>query len=617
MKNLNRVFLVGGLLTFCGMGVRAESITNIVVTANRVGNPVELVPAAVTVLDEKAVAESGALTADSLFRSLPGMDLQGSGLPGQPVRLNMRGMTSGYQSQRVLVLKDGRRLNDPFQGNVEFGLLPLYGVGRVEVVRGPASALYGSNAEGGVIQLFSRHATPGNPYGVVAAGFGEFNTREYRLEYGDATERMDYGVALGHQATDGYLDNVDGSDQDWTAMSADGNVGFSLGDAGTLRLYAGAYDGEGRDASSDRESRKDYQSAEYKWADAGAADSAFEARAYRNSDDETYNWFHPGTGQYDMQTLGGAAQYSRWANAWNRLTVGTEWLQDSVDIDESGNRIDKSTDNAAVYAQDEIELGAWRFTAGLRMDYASDYHAFWSPRLGALYQVNEACELYASVNRAHLAPSLSDRYVKAVYQGMEFVGNPELDPETLTAYETGIRVRPDANVFLQLTGFYQDLEDSFDYLMEADGVFRISNATRSSIYGGEAELRWLLPRGFSAYATLCHTEGEYDEFSMPGVEGNRIAFLAPWKSTAGLEYRTGAGSVHGLHVRYSDSRYGDAQNEVELDEAVVADWRSRVAVRKNVFLTLRVRNLLDEDYMELPGVEQPGRWTMVGFEVAL
>ncbi len=606
-----------GILVLSGMILHAAPVTNIVVTASRVAQPIELIPAFATVMDDAAIADSGAMTLDGVFRDLVGMDLQGSGLPGQPVRLNMRGMTSGYQSQRVLVLMDGRRLNDPYQGNVEFGMLPVYGVERVEIVRGPASALYGSNAEGGVIQLFSRHATPGKPYGLIAAAFGDFNTQEYRLEQGAASGRLDYGVALGHQVTGGYLKNEDGSKQDWSAVSGDGNLGIDLGSGSTLRLYTGAYDGYGTDAGSERKTHRNYQSAEYRWSDPRGTAPELVAHAYRNGDNERYEWFGSGVGRYDMQTLGSDAQLSLWANDWNHLTGGGEWREDSVDIHEVAGRIDKSTDNGAAFVQDEIDVGDWRFTAGLRFDYASDYNGFWSPRLAALYRVSDDFEVYASVNQAHLAPSLSDRYVTVEFMGLEFVGNPNLDPETVTSYEAGFRARPDKAVFIQLSAFYEDLEDSFDFLMAPDGVFRNYNATRSTIYGSEGEVRWTMSHGFSSYATLCYTEGTYDKFSMPETEGNQIAFLAPWKASAGVEYRTVAGSVHGLHARYTDDRYADAQNEVKLHEATVIDWRSRVAIYRNLFLTLRIQNLLDKDYMELPGVEQPGRWTMIGFEIPM
>lgn len=606
-----------GILALSGMSLYAVPVTNILVTANRMARPIEVIPASATVVDAAGIAGSGAMTVDGVLRNQVGMDLQGSGLPGQPVRLNMRGLTSGYQSQRVLVLMDGRRLNDPYQGNVEFGLLPAYGIERIEIVRGPASALYGSNAEGGVIQLFSRHATPGNPYGLISAAFGDFNTQDYRLEQGGASGRVDYGVALSHQVTDGYLKNEEGARQDWSAVSGDGNLGIDLGAGGSIRLYTGAYEGGGTDATSERETHRNYQSAEYRFSDPRDVAPEFVARAFRNGHTDVYDWFYPGKGRYDMQTLGSEVQLSLWANAWNRITGGGEWREDSVDIHEVADRIDKSSDNSAAFIQDEIEVGDWRFTAGLRYDYAADYDGFWSPRLGALYRVNDDVELYASVNQSHQAPSLSDRYVKVVFMGLEFIGNPDLDPETITAYEAGFRARPVESVAIQVSAYYQDLKDSFDFLMAPDGKFRNYNATRSTIYGSEAEARWTMPHGFSSYATLSYTEGTYDEFSDPEVEGNQIAYLAPWKAGAGLDYGTVAGSTHGLQVRYTDARYADAQNDVKLGAAAVLDWRSRVAVCKNLFLTLRVQNLLDREYKEFPRVEQPGRWTLVGFEIPM
>ncbi len=610
-------FAFAGILLSSGMKLQATPSHSILVTASRVARPIETIPALVNVVEREAIRDSGAMTVEGVFRGLGGIDLQGSGLPGQMTRLNLRGLTSGYQSQRVLVLVDGRRINDPYQGNVEFSHLPVSGLERIELVRGPGSALYGSNAEGGVIQLFTRRAEAGSPYGLIAAAFGDYHTQDYRLEQGAAAGRLDYGVSLGSQQTEGYQKTKQGWRQDWRAHYADAQLGVALGEAGALRFYAGGYAGEGRDASSDRETRRDYQTAEYRWAGDGAAAPELSARMWRNGQRDEYDWFYPGKGIYDLQGLGAEALYSRWANAWNQVTGGAEWRQDDVDIDEVADSVDEQSDNLAVFLQNEMEAGDWRFTLGLRFDHAEDYGGFWSPRAGAVWQVTPEFDLFASVNQAHMAPSLSDRYVKVVYQGVAFIGNPDLDPETLTAYELGFRLRPTETLSVQVAGYYQDLNDSFDFVLTPDGTFRNYNATRSAIYGGEAEARWTMPRGFSSYAALSYTEGTYDKFWMPGVDGNRIAYLAPWKASAGLDYRTAAGSTHGVQVRYTDDRYADAQNSVTIDEAVVADWHSRVRLCDRLFFTLRVRNLFDTGYEELPGVEQPGRWTMVGIEVPL
>jgi len=585
----------------------------ILVTADRVARPIESIPASVEVLERDRIEQVGVLSADSLFRGLAGVDLQGSGLPGQMTRLNLRGLTSGYQSQRVLVLVDGRRVNDPYQGNVEFSLLPVSGLERVELVRGPASATYGSNAEGGVIQFFTRRAEPDRPYAFLSAAAGEHRTQEYRLEQGAAAGRWDYGLALGYHRTDGYLETESGQPQDWEAAFGDVQAGLSLGDAGAIRLFSGLYAGQGRDASSDRQSDRNYQAAEYRLK--GGSEASMTARLWRNAQRDVYDWFYPGKGRYDLLGLGGEVSGSRWVTAWSQVSVGVEWRRDEVSIDEVADVIDRHSDNAALFVQEAIEAGDWRFSLGLRFDHAEDYGGFWSPRLGVVWQARDGLELFASLHQAHMAPSLSDRYVKVVYQGMAFIGNPDLDPETVTAYEAGLRARLAEAVTVQVTAYYQDLRDAFDFVMTGPGEFRNDNATRSTVYGGEGELRWRLPGGFSTFAALSWTEGAYDRFWIPGVDGNRIPFLAPWKGSAGLEYRTAAGSVHGLDLRYADARYADAQNQVRIDAALVADWRSRVRLHDRLYATLRVRNLFDERYEELPGVPQPGRWMMVGLEV--
>ena len=104
-----------------------------VVTPTRTENATRDVPASITVIDRQAIELSGAVTVDELFRTVLGAELQGSGVPGSPVKLSFRGLTAGYQTKRVLVLIDGRRANEQYQGNVEFATIPADTVQRIQI----------------------------------------------------------------------------------------------------------------------------------------------------------------------------------------------------------------------------------------------------------------------------------------------------------------------------------------------------------------------------------------------------------------------------------------------------------------------------------------------------
>jgi outer membrane receptor protein involved in Fe transport len=257
-------------------------------------------------------------------------------------------------------------------------------------------------------------------------------------------------------------------------------------------------------------------------------------------------------------------------------------------------------------------------TAGLRNDYSEDYDAEWSPRLGLVCKPSAETEIYASFNQAHRAPSLSDRFVKVEYNGLLFEGNPNLKPETLTAFEIGGRRRFGNRVTTEAAAFHNHLKDMFDYILGSDGVFQNQNITAVTTYGAEAAVSWQITQATSAFLNYTHTEGIYDEFpSDPQAEGNRLAYLAADKATFGLQYTANKGLSSGLECRYVGPRHGDPQNTSpnRMDSYVVADWHGRVPVGHNAFLTLRLDNIFDTAYQDYPGQDQPGRNFMIGAEM--
>lgn len=611
----------GGTNTPAPATAGAAGSIEILVTATRTENPVADVPASVQVIDPAAVREAHAVTVNDLLRKAAGVDLQGGAAPGEAVKVNLRGMTTGYQSERVLVLMDGRRINDQFQGNVEFALLPADNVERIEILRGPASALYGSNAEGGVINIITKKGGK-TPVTQVRAGAGSFDSYEFRAAHGWKTGKFDYFLTAGRMQTRGYADNSDGTDRDWSACNFSGNFGWQLTDDSELRFYSGGYFGEGADENADRESTKDYQDLLYSLRWSEKQDARLQVRAYRNGEHHIYDWKFPGRGVYRQQTLGGSAQQSLWIGDMNRLTAGIEGREDAVDVDDVMGPIDRSSSVVGVYGQDEIHLfnDSLRITAGVREDFNQDYGDQFSPRLGVLYRLSDEAEVFASANRAHRAPALSDRYVKTMFNGMTFEGNPDLDPETLTAYEVGGRVRLGDRLSAEVATYRNDLDDVFDYVMDADGVFRSRNITRALILGAESSLRFRICKALSVRADYTYTDGRYEEFpeNMGIKDGNRLAYLARDQATLALDYTcpiTGGSAV--LEGRYVGPRYGDPQNtdENRMDGYIVAAAHVRFPLGKKVQLTADVNNILDETYRTYPKVDEPGRNFMAGVEV--
>ena len=275
------------------------------------------VPAATEIIRSDAIDLQGPGTVDALFRSMPGVDLLSSDFPGEPVKLSMRGLTAGFQTKRVLVMQDGRRLNEQYQGNVEFMTLPADHIERIEVVRGPGSALYGSGAMGGVVNIITRRGGD-VPETAVSAGYGTHNTMRSTMRHGARIGDIDYSLGGSFIETDGYLSRPDGTPLDWRAANVDATIGWELSTQTGLRFFTGAYRGDGAEFSADRKARKHYQmvDVQHRWLD--ARDGRLELRLYRNGQRDDYAWLGRGTGFYDQRTLAAEAVQSFWATARHR-----------------------------------------------------------------------------------------------------------------------------------------------------------------------------------------------------------------------------------------------------------------------------------------------------------
>ncbi|MCZ8147293.1 MAG: TonB-dependent receptor plug domain-containing protein, partial [Roseomonas sp.] len=206
-----------------------QAVPETVVTATRIPTPIDRVPAAVTIITRQDIEERGYRTLADAMRAVPGMRLVQTGGIGQQASAFVRGAAS----RQVLVLLDGVPINDPSEPNgaFNFGNELLADIERIEVVRGPASSLYGSGAIGGVVNLITRRApaaTPFQAFGEVAGGTQR--TAGGNLGVAGTTEGWNYLLMGQGLVTDG----ADATPRRFTADTGERD-GFR-GAAGTARL---------------------------------------------------------------------------------------------------------------------------------------------------------------------------------------------------------------------------------------------------------------------------------------------------------------------------------------------------------------------------------------------
>ncbi len=562
---------------------------------------------------------AGAVALDQMLDQVPGVDLLGDRTLGADMQINLRGLTPGRLSKRTLVLVDGRRVADLYQGGVDyFGLAPM-GLERIEVLRGPASYAFGSGAMGGVVNLVGRTAQDAPaPFLETRVAGGSDRTWQGRAVAGAREGAWDALGAVTYYRTDGYLRRAaDGRRRDGSWWGGEGNLGWSPGEQDHLRLHLGVSGAEGRDESADRESTRNHQnlSWEHRWDGAVLRDA--QVRLIRQADRLEYDWVYPGVGRYDLDL------YSldvRQTLAWEdrvRAAVGVDTRREAVDVRDVEVSVDRAEATFGAFSEGDLRLTERTvLNAGVRWDKVEGFEGEWSPRLGLTVQPVREIELYGSAGRAFRGPSVSDRYARNSFMGMLFVGNPELTPERLRAYELGARVRAGSVARFEATAFHNDLQDGFEFVLDEDGVFRNQNVSSLRNHGVELSAEIELGHGFALAGHHTWTDGQYGRHPVnPDIEGKRPAFLARHKSGGGLRWREGR-NEHGVSVRYVGERFGDARNTdaQRIGSHLTVGWRSRVPLGKGTLATLDVENLLDRDGDVLPGVPAPGIRAMVGLE---
>jgi len=174
-------------------------LREMVVTATRSAQPLTDVVADVTIIDRERIERSGAVGLADVLKRVPGIEIARNGGPGATTSVFMRGAESRFTAVYI----DGVRVDSQATGGASWESIPLALIERIEVLRGPAGAVYGSDALGGVIQIFTKRGENGfSPF--AGAGFGTYNTRKLEAGFSGASGGFDYALGLAHEKSDGF-----------------------------------------------------------------------------------------------------------------------------------------------------------------------------------------------------------------------------------------------------------------------------------------------------------------------------------------------------------------------------------------------------------------------------
>jgi vitamin B12 transporter len=595
-----------GLLAQAVPPVTAE----VVVTADARPEPQRTLGVAATVIDGKEIERSKTTSVSDLLRSVPGVDVVQSGGPGAVTSLFLR----GTNSPQTLVLVDGVKLNSPFFGGVDLSSLSTSNVDRIEVVRGPFSALWGSEAIGGVVQLFSRRS-PGEKSweGKVTGALGNGPAAQGTADVAVRTGSVSVTGGWRRATEDGALPN-----EFFDVTNLSGGVEVALGGGSHAGVILR------RDASVTGIPFSEGVPTPYRKTTADTATlavpvvvrldekTALEASLLAARDRPTFS--DPGDpygytfSSTDARRTGGRLVATRDFGV-QRLSVGSDAERTSVTSSDSyGTSLSGETVTAwAFFAEDRIALLAGRLvvTAGIRRDDQSAYGAFWSPRGTVVFLASPAVKVRAAAGEAFRSPTTGELYYP-------FSGNPDLKPERSTSLEAGADISLTPSLTWETTFFHNDIRDLIEYVPQ---TFTNENVGRARTQGVETVLRGELQGGVFARASYTFLDAtDLDTgLSLLRRPKNRVA------ATVGKSFGAGASfEVTGVWVGSRLDRDAiDFTRLVEMPPYFRLDLAATAPrLLWNVAPFVRVTNVFGSAYQEASGFPAPGRRFLAGLDVA-
>jgi outer membrane cobalamin receptor len=409
----------------------------VVVVGTRTERQIQSLSGTVSVITSSEIEATQPVALDQLLKTVPGMDVQGAGEYGDKVTLNMRGLQGRYGAQRTLILIDGRPANDEYLGDFDFRFVPIEAVEHIEISKGPASALYGGLAFGGVINVVTKDPRK-EKENTVKGSLGSYNSRRSEAVVSTGAETLG-ALLTGHLfATDGYLKNSDGSNRDWEGGQFFAKIVNRLGEESLLTFSTGAGYGTGDEEEFKFHQVSDFQYLLFETPSSKDSRSKLQLRLYRNSTFREYG--RPvGDARYQQYTAGAQTQWTYNLSEVNTLTCGLEAKSQAANVGELAGRVKEEITESACYVQEEIGAGIFKFALGARVDTNEEFGTEICPRAGVTCEPVKKTVLRLAGGKAFRPPAISDLFMPpTTYWGMIFEGNPDLKPEKLYSAEVGL-----------------------------------------------------------------------------------------------------------------------------------------------------------------------------------
>lgn len=553
-----------------------------------------------------------------LTEQVPGLFVTSRGVMGYGVSngaagsISLRGLSGG--TARLMVLIDGHPQYAGIFGHPIADAYQSFLAERVEVLRGPASVLYGSDAMGGVINIVTRKMQEDGVNTHLHAGYGSYNTLETELTNRVRKERFSSVVSGSYNRTDGHRD-----DMGFEQYGGYAKLGYEMTDHWNVRgdvnvtHFNASYPGPVSAPLLDGDQR----------ITRGMTSFALENRYEKTSGGLSffYNWgdhwindgYTPSAGESPQDARFNSHDYMTGISLYqstqfftgNRITLGFDWFRyggrawneyvSGEKVGTTSDLVDKQEDELAGYIDFRQDFGSWlTFNAGLRVDHHSRVGTEWVPQAGLAFHLPQAMELKASVSKGFRYPILREMYMFPPQ-------NPDLQPESMWNYELAFLQRlMEERLYYGVNLFYINAKNLIQTLQNPHGSGMLNqNTGKIENAGIELQAAYRINRAWSVDGNYSYLHMAHPVIAAPEHKLYAGANFSQgrWNVSTGLQY------IAGLYT--------------QTDPAVTKDfvlWNVRASFRATRWLDIWARgeNLLAQRYEINAGYPMPRATIMAG-----
>ncbi|MGR3178058.1 MAG: TonB-dependent receptor plug domain-containing protein [Candidatus Anammoxibacter sp.] len=575
-----------------------EDIEVIVVTATRTKRSIKTVGSSITVVTREQIENSKAPLILDVLRQVAGIEVSRTQGLGGTTGIFIRGGNSDH----TLVFIDGVQVNSTTSGGFNFANLTTDNIERIEILRGPQSTLYGSDAIGGVINIMTQKGG-GETKVSLGTEYGTHETYRERINISGGKEKVDYSAGVSYLKTHGISNVSSGREEDgYENFTGSVRIGYDFLDDGRVdtTLRVSHSDFELDDFLKDGNNR---QKTEEVFFSVKATKTFFDIwtpSILVSVNDTELEGFDPDSDAADPSALFNRfriptrlwrAEHQSDINVtdFDIVTLGFEY---EVQEGENEGSFSKQTIyNRAVFFQNQIELfDRLNWTAGLRYDRHSEFGVHYTYRTTLSYNIeNIGVHLHGSWGKGFKAPTINDLFFPNF-------GNPDLNPEESKGWDFGVEKEfLDGKLIMDVTYFENDFTNLIVAAVQDDGSFLAENVSKADAEGFEGMLTyrpfdWLSLIGSYTYTDTTDRD-ENDQ--LPRRPRNRATFS--------LNTRP----IDKLNLNFSAIMVRDRINSdgSDMEDYWTANLTAKYDITKMMTGYVRFENLFDRDYEEVTGFD--------------